>query len=125
LSRKLWRLLVADSLNTQRLRHELRTHPAVAALLTTRGIRTREEALRFLRSRLRDLHEPDQLPGAIEAARRLQEAIRAGKRICVYGDYDVDGITRHPRCCGDACGWRALMPTFTSHTDWRRDTVST
>jgi single-stranded-DNA-specific exonuclease len=93
LSRKLWRLLVADSLSTQRLRHELRTHSAVAALLTTRGIRTREEALRFLRSRLRDLHEPDQLPGAIEAAQRLQEAIRAGKRICVYGDYDVDGIT--------------------------------
>ena len=36
------------------------------------------------------------------AAERLFEAVQQGKRICVYGDYDVDGIT------GTAILWQAL-----------------
>ena len=28
-----------------------------------------------------------------EAAELLLEAVRAGRKICVYGDYDVDGVT--------------------------------
>jgi single-stranded-DNA-specific exonuclease len=39
------------------------------------------------------LHEPELVPGIIEAARRLHEAVRAQRPICVYGDYDVDGVT--------------------------------
>jgi len=93
LSRKRWRLLVTDRSKAQRLAEELRLHPAIADLLSTRGIGNREEALRFLRASLRDLHEPDYLPGVTEAAQRLHAAVRTGQRICVYGDYDVDGIT--------------------------------
>ncbi|GBD36559.1 Single-stranded-DNA-specific exonuclease RecJ [bacterium HR36] len=93
MKRKRWRLLSADPRSTPRLSQELGLHPAVAALLTTRGIYTSEMARRFLRSALSDLHEPEQLPGIEEAAQRLQAAVRAGRRICVYGDYDVDGMT--------------------------------
>ncbi|WP_189642569.1 single-stranded-DNA-specific exonuclease RecJ [Deinococcus piscis] len=32
-------------------------------------------------------------PGLHEAARRLVQAIRAGKRIRIHGDYDADGVT--------------------------------
>ncbi|ADY25871.1 single-stranded-DNA-specific exonuclease RecJ [Deinococcus proteolyticus MRP] len=32
-------------------------------------------------------------PGLREAARRLVQAIRAGKRIRIHGDYDADGVT--------------------------------
>ncbi|MGQ9825616.1 MAG: single-stranded-DNA-specific exonuclease RecJ, partial [Desulfotomaculales bacterium] len=35
---------------------------------------------------------PEGLPGAVEAARVLLEAARAGRRIAVFGDYDCDGI---------------------------------
>src|SRR5262249_33692348 len=35
---------------------------------------------------------PELLPGVREAADRVHAAVRAGRRITVYGDYDVDGI---------------------------------
>ena len=33
------------------------------------------------------------MPGAVAAAEILHQAIAAGRRIVVYGDYDVDGMT--------------------------------
>jgi single-stranded-DNA-specific exonuclease len=38
------------------------------------------------------LHDPFLLGDMDEAVQRIQTAIAAGKRICVHGDYDVDGI---------------------------------
>ena len=51
------------------------------------------EVRRFLEARLADLSSPEVLPGCISAARRIVEAIREGRCICIYGDYDVDGMT--------------------------------
>lgn len=45
---------------------------------------------------------PERLPGAIAAAERLVDAVRAGRRIIIYGDYDVDGVT------ATAILWHAL-----------------
>lgn len=42
---------------------------------------------------LRQLHDPGLLPGIDRAASRLLDAAKAGERIVIYGDYDVDGIT--------------------------------
>jgi single-stranded-DNA-specific exonuclease len=42
---------------------------------------------------LSGLHPPERLPGVAEAAERLLSAVRNGRRVCVYGDYDVDGVT--------------------------------
>lgn len=39
------------------------------------------------------LHEPELLPGMPQAVDRLFAAIQAQRKICVYGDYDVDGVT--------------------------------
>jgi single-stranded-DNA-specific exonuclease len=39
------------------------------------------------------LHEPELLPGLADAADRIVSAIKAGRRITIYGDYDVDGVT--------------------------------
>ena len=47
----------------------------------------------FLEPKLADLHDPSLLPGCNEAAERILQAVRDAKRICIYGDYDVDGIT--------------------------------
>jgi single-stranded-DNA-specific exonuclease len=52
--------------------------------------------------KLNDLRSPEELPGCAKAAERLGEAVRAGRRIVVYGDYDVDGIS------GTALLWRCL-----------------
>jgi single-stranded-DNA-specific exonuclease len=39
------------------------------------------------------LRDPEELPGVTEAADRIHAAIRAGRRIIVYGDYDADGMS--------------------------------
>jgi single-stranded-DNA-specific exonuclease len=52
--------------------------------------------------RLDLLHRPRTLPGATEVAVRLEAAVRAGRRVAIYGDYDADGIT------ATAVLWRAI-----------------
>lgn len=74
----------------------------VAQLLICRGIADPQAAKRFLDPRLLDLHRPDQLPGCAQAAELIHQAIGAGERIVVYGDYDVDGMT------GTALLWLCL-----------------
>ena len=61
-------------------------------LLVQSGIRSREEAEKFLHPRLSHLYDPFLLPGMREAADEISRAVRDGLRICVYGDYDVDGV---------------------------------
>jgi len=65
----------------------------VAELLVSRGISDIEAVQMFLRPCLSALRDPDLLPGCPLAADRLYEAITAGRRIVLYGDYDVDGIS--------------------------------
>ena len=61
-------------------------------LLAARGI-DMESAESYLTPSMDQMHDPDRLPGAIEAADLLVEALRADKTIAIYGDYDVDGMT--------------------------------
>jgi single-stranded-DNA-specific exonuclease len=90
---KSWHLLPHDARAIERLGTELRLSPIVAQLLLNRRFDEPETARRFLAAPLMGLHEPSLLPGATEAARRLHQAVQEGTRICVYGDYDVDGVT--------------------------------
>ena len=64
----------------------------IGALLRARGIRTREEAERFLSPSAAEMHNPFLLPGMERTVALLREAIRRGERILVYGDYDADGV---------------------------------
>ena len=63
-----------------------------SSLLTARGIKTRDEAARFLNPSLSDLHDPFLLPGMQQTVDLLKTAIAEGKTILVYGDYDADGV---------------------------------
>src|SRR5262249_39481248 len=62
-------------------------------LLLNRDLRTPDVARRFLDAPLAGLHAPMSLPGMPEAVERLYEAVVAKKKICIYGDYDADGVT--------------------------------
>lgn len=65
----------------------------VRRLLTQRGISGREEAEHFLRPRLADLSDPFDMQEMDRAVERIFRAIDAGEHICIYGDYDVDGVS--------------------------------
>jgi single-stranded-DNA-specific exonuclease len=75
------------------LARRLRTSPLVAQLLHNRGLDSPQAVAAFLDPKLTDLHPPELMAGMEAASARIIAALRAGQRICLYGDYDVDGMT--------------------------------
>jgi len=69
-----------------------RLSPIVMRALRARGICTEEERIRFMQPDFSLLRDPFLLPDMQKAADRIESAVMEGERICVYGDYDVDGI---------------------------------
>lgn len=67
--------------------------PVLANLLVQRGIDTVEKADRFFKPSLAHLHDPFLMKDMDKAVARVEQAVRNGEKIMVYGDYDVDGTT--------------------------------
>ena len=77
-----------------KLSEDLGCSPVLCQLLMQRGITTFEDAKRFFRPQLSDLHDPFLMNDMEKAVERLNHAMRnKNQKILVYGDYDVDGIT--------------------------------
>ncbi|MDO5554194.1 MAG: DHHA1 domain-containing protein [Planctomycetia bacterium] len=74
-----------------------RTHlsPVITQILSGRGVTDPAQLLLFLApvSLSKSLYPPERLPGALDAAKIIHDAIVSRKKITVYGDYDVDGMT--------------------------------
>lgn len=64
----------------------------LAKLLEGRGI-DEEEVPVFLNPDLYRPTAPEEFPGMEKAVKIVRKAIQQGKKICIYGDYDVDGVT--------------------------------
>lgn len=77
----------------QALREFVGGHALVAQVLARRGYRDLQDARGFLDSEAYLTHPPEEMPGMVEAVGRLEQAIRRGENICVWGDFDVDGQT--------------------------------
>lgn len=76
-----------------RLAGELRINKILVNLLVQRGITTYDEAKKFFRPSLDDLHDPFLMRDMDKAIERIGEALAKKEHILVYGDYDVDGTT--------------------------------
>ena len=83
----------ADEMLVENLSKELGIHNILAQLLAQRGVSTFEEAKKFFRPELSDLHSPFLMQDMEKAVSRIKQAIQNDERILVYGDYDVDGTT--------------------------------
>jgi len=77
----------------ERLKEELGLPSLVARILISRGIESPEEAEKFLYPDLRDLSDPFLLPDMDLAVGRVIRALMNKERICIYSDYDADGVT--------------------------------
>ncbi len=68
--------------------------PTLAArLLARRGLTDAESVQALLNPSASRLNKPDLLPDIGPATDRICAALERRERICVYGDYDVDGVT--------------------------------
>ena len=66
---------------------------AVMDILGRRGVSTPGQAEDFLAESPKCTYDPALMPDLQQAAEVLLAAAEAGKRICIYGDYDADGVT--------------------------------
>ncbi|HEY3381387.1 MAG TPA: DHH family phosphoesterase, partial [Vicinamibacterales bacterium] len=89
----LWEHQTCDEVAAAALATALGISTVTARLLCLRGISTPEEAARFLKPSLDQLHDPYLLADMAVAVDRVLSAIARRERIVIHGDYDVDGIT--------------------------------
>lgn len=82
-----------DTAKVAELQNALQVDEIVAKLLLQRGITTFEEAKKYFRPQLSDLHDPYLLKDMDLAIARIEQAIANEENIMVFGDYDVDGTT--------------------------------
>ena len=90
---KRWVIKDADEDKVNSLQQELKVHPVICKLLVQRGIYSYEEAKKFFRPAITDLHDPFIMKDMDKAINRIDKAITNNQRILIYGDYDVDGTT--------------------------------
>ncbi|MDA1015656.1 MAG: DHH family phosphoesterase [Planctomycetota bacterium] len=90
---KSWSYSTHDESLVRQLSGGLKVSPLIAQVLISRGYEHTDVAHSFLHANMMELHPPELLPGVTEAAELVVAAMTAGRRITIYGDYDVDGVT--------------------------------
>jgi single-stranded-DNA-specific exonuclease len=95
--------------DVQRLQDELRLSAALAQVLVRRGLGDPARARAFLAAD--EEHPPSAFAGIEAALTSILTHVRAGKRITVHGDYDVDGV------CSTAVLVRVLR-ALDADVDW-------
>jgi single-stranded-DNA-specific exonuclease len=86
-----WRFLEPETDAVSKLAGVAGVDELCARVLANRGV-VPDEASGFLDPSLGEVGVPDGEPWRV-AARRICRAIKGGERICIFGDYDADGIT--------------------------------
>ncbi len=106
-----WTIRECDRDAVSALAAELGVSEITASVLVRRGHADPAEARAFLAAEPPG-HDPLLLGEMTVAVKRIRAAIAAGERICVHGDYDVDGI------CATAVCVLALRE-LGADVDWR------
>ena len=85
-------MIEAKRADFQDIAKKFSVDPLVARLIRNRGIVGDDRILKYLSGGLDDLYDPALMNGISRAAELLLFKIRSGKKICIVGDYDADGI---------------------------------
>ncbi len=88
---KRW-LLKRSKIDSATMARELGVSHTVACVLANRGLNERQNARNFIYGTIDDLRDPYLMKDMELAIKVIKQAIIEGKKIAVYGDYDVDGI---------------------------------
>lgn len=87
---KVWSVKKYDEDKVSKLMKEYDISEMLAKLIISREI---EDVDIFLNGKLSDLKDPYKMKDMDKFVERVNEAIDKKEKICIYGDYDVDGIT--------------------------------
>lgn len=89
---KLWKVAPFDKNEANDIQNRYELPGVIAMLLQIRNIRTEAEIRDFLYNDSQ-IASPSEIRDMDKACARVTAAIENGELICVYGDYDADGVT--------------------------------
>ncbi|MBE2246469.1 MAG: single-stranded-DNA-specific exonuclease RecJ [Candidatus Competibacteraceae bacterium] len=90
---KIWKRRTKPNATNISILGDFGNNPIVASLLSSRNIKTHEEAEHFFHPSTNNLHDPFLMKDMQKAITRIEEAMRQNQKILLFGDYDVDGTT--------------------------------
>ena len=70
----------------------LEIDPILCEILANRGIRSKNTAIKYLRPSLGFMHDISAMADVATACAIIRAGIKNGRKFCIYGDYDVDGV---------------------------------
>lgn len=71
----------------------MQIHPKIIDLLQRRGITTEKDIKEYFSATPKRTHDPFLMKNMEDAVMLILKTIKDGGKICIYGDYDVDGVT--------------------------------
>ena len=106
-----WTTRPCDWARVEALARELRISETTATVLVRRGLDDPAAAQAFLDAEP-PAHDPLSLGDMAAAVDRIRAAVGRGERICVHGDYDVDGISATAVCV-------LILRELGANVEWR------
>lgn len=89
---KVWSVAKVNKERAIAMANRLEIPPLLAMMLDIRGITKEEDVINFLQEN-KDFSDPFLMKDMDKAVERITTAVENGEKICVYGDYDADGVT--------------------------------
>ena len=89
---KIWNVKKYDDELVKRVKRTYNISDMLAKLLISRNVEF-EDMGGFLRADLKNIEDPFVMKDMDKFVKRIKTAIEKNENICIYGDYDVDGIT--------------------------------
>lgn len=89
---KKWVIRQADKERASQISEKFNIDPFVAFLMVSRGVVDDLDVVNFMADEFM-LSSPFDMADMDEAVFAVSEAVENGDKICVYGDYDCDGVT--------------------------------
>ena len=89
---KTWCLRKYDEKQIEKIKSTYNVSDIMAKLLIYRDIEFKDIDM-FLNGTIDDLYDPYDIKDMEKIVERIDIAIKRNEKICIYGDYDVDGIT--------------------------------
>ena len=89
---KVWSVAKVNKERAIAMANKLEIPPLLAMMLDIRGITKEEDVINFLQEN-KDFSDPFLMKDMDKSVERITTAVENGEKICVYGDYDADGVT--------------------------------